>query len=185
MPHAHRRHAGAVSRSARRLRCSPRPSAAISLRHHLLGPRRDRHGACGRPCAAPTVVLETARRSMTSPPKVFDVVALLVDHHEHGLVRGQVGTVIEHLGDNVFVRERREDRGPRGRVQRRRGPSVRSRRSSHGKQGGNYRHRTARRRNAQLAGHSDRNFERGHRHILAAPVERPRGSGKSTREAPW
>lgn len=52
-------------------------------------------------------------------------------------------------------------------------------------QGGNYRHRTARRRNAQLAGHSDRNFERGHRHILAAPVERPRGSGKSTREAPW
>ena len=48
---------------------------------------------------------------MTSPPKVFDVVALLVDHHEHGLVRGQVGTVVEHLGDNVFEVEFSDDEG--------------------------------------------------------------------------
>ena len=33
---------------------------------------------------------------------VFDVVALTQDLPEHGLVRGQVGTIVEKLGENVF-----------------------------------------------------------------------------------
>ena len=33
---------------------------------------------------------------------VLDVVALTQDLPEHGLVRGQVGTIVEDLGGNVF-----------------------------------------------------------------------------------
>ena len=33
---------------------------------------------------------------------VLDVVALTQDLPEHGLVRGQVGTIVEALGSNVF-----------------------------------------------------------------------------------
>jgi hypothetical protein len=32
----------------------------------------------------------------------LNVVALLVEVPEHGLVRGQVGTVVERLGEDVF-----------------------------------------------------------------------------------
>lgn len=39
---------------------------------------------------------------MTAPLSVLDVVALLVDDREHGVVRGQVGTVVEQLDDGVF-----------------------------------------------------------------------------------
>jgi hypothetical protein len=34
--------------------------------------------------------------------KPFDVVAILEDHRAKGLVRGQVGTVVETLAPNVF-----------------------------------------------------------------------------------
>jgi len=34
--------------------------------------------------------------------KILDVVALLQDLPEKKLVRGQVGTVVEHLDDNLF-----------------------------------------------------------------------------------
>lgn len=34
--------------------------------------------------------------------KPFDVVALLEDLPERGLIRGQVGTVVERLGPDVF-----------------------------------------------------------------------------------
>lgn len=42
---------------------------------------------------------------------VLDVVALLVDMPEHGLVRGQVGTVVEQLDDGVFEVEFSDDDG--------------------------------------------------------------------------
>ena len=42
---------------------------------------------------------------------VLDVVALLVDMPEHGLVRGQVGTVVERLDDGVFEVEFSDDEG--------------------------------------------------------------------------
>ncbi|MEO8183565.1 MAG: DUF4926 domain-containing protein [Deltaproteobacteria bacterium] len=42
---------------------------------------------------------------------VLDVVALLADMPEHGLVRGQVGTVVEQLDDGVFEVEFSDDEG--------------------------------------------------------------------------
>jgi Domain of unknown function (DUF4926) len=42
---------------------------------------------------------------------VLDVVALLVEMPEHGLVRGQVGTVVERLDDGVFEVEFSDDEG--------------------------------------------------------------------------
>ena len=41
----------------------------------------------------------------------LDVVALLTDIPEQGLVRGQVGTVVEQLTDNVFEVEFIDDEG--------------------------------------------------------------------------
>lgn len=50
---------------------------------------------------------------MTIPTtiNVLDVVALLVDMPEHGLVRGQVGTVVERLDEGVFEVEFSDDDG--------------------------------------------------------------------------
>lgn len=50
---------------------------------------------------------------MSVPPaiNVLDVVALLVDMPEHGLVRGQVGTVVERLDEGVFEVEFSDDEG--------------------------------------------------------------------------
>ncbi|HKK19437.1 MAG TPA: DUF4926 domain-containing protein [Opitutales bacterium] len=42
---------------------------------------------------------------------VFDVVALLRDHREAGLVQGQVGTVVEELAPGVFEVEFSDDQG--------------------------------------------------------------------------
>ena len=41
----------------------------------------------------------------------LDVVALLGDLPAHGLVRGQVGTVVEHLADDVYEVEFSDDEG--------------------------------------------------------------------------
>jgi hypothetical protein len=51
-----------------------------------------------------------------SPPskrhiRLLDVVAVIVDLPEHGLVRGHVGTVVEPLGDDVFDVEFSDDDG--------------------------------------------------------------------------
>ena len=43
--------------------------------------------------------------------KVLDVVALLVDLREHGLLRGQVGTVVETLGPESYEVEFNDDQG--------------------------------------------------------------------------
>ena len=39
---------------------------------------------------------------MKLPLQLLDVVALLEDHPEAGLVAGQVGTIVEQLADAVF-----------------------------------------------------------------------------------
>jgi hypothetical protein len=41
----------------------------------------------------------------------LSVVALLEDLPQHGLVRGQVGTVVERLGDGVYEVEFSDDNG--------------------------------------------------------------------------
>ena len=43
--------------------------------------------------------------------RILDVVSLMVDLPERGLVRGQVGTVVESLGENVFEVEFSDDDG--------------------------------------------------------------------------
>lgn len=48
---------------------------------------------------------------MSSPVSVLDVVALLEAAPEHGLVRGQVGTVVERLGDGACEVEFCDDAG--------------------------------------------------------------------------
>jgi uncharacterized protein DUF4926 len=49
--------------------------------------------------------------SIPAPINVLDVVALLVDMPEQGLVRGQVGTVVERLDDGAFEVEFSDDQG--------------------------------------------------------------------------
>lgn len=48
---------------------------------------------------------------MTSNIQLLDVVALIVDLPEKGLVRGQVGTVVEQLAPGVFEVEFSDDQG--------------------------------------------------------------------------
>ena len=43
--------------------------------------------------------------------EVLAVVALLEDVTEHGIARGQVGTVVETLGPNVYEVEFSDDKG--------------------------------------------------------------------------
>jgi catabolite regulation protein CreA len=47
----------------------------------------------------------------TTPVKLLDVVALLVDKPEEGLVVGQVGTVVEMLAPNVYEVEFLDSKG--------------------------------------------------------------------------
>jgi hypothetical protein len=44
-------------------------------------------------------------------PSLLDVVALLVDIPASGLARGQVGTVVERLGDDTLLVEFIDDEG--------------------------------------------------------------------------
>jgi uncharacterized protein DUF4926 len=46
-----------------------------------------------------------------TPPKLLDVVALLVDFPDRGLVRGQVGTIVQELGPGVLEVEFSDDHG--------------------------------------------------------------------------
>ncbi|NCC33466.1 MAG: DUF4926 domain-containing protein [Chloroflexia bacterium] len=48
---------------------------------------------------------------MNDTPKLLDVVALLEDVPDHGLRRGQVGTVVEELAPNVFEVDFSDDDG--------------------------------------------------------------------------
>jgi len=44
-------------------------------------------------------------------PAILDVVALLTDHPAEGLVRGQVGTLLEHLNHEACIVEFSDDQG--------------------------------------------------------------------------
>ena len=44
-------------------------------------------------------------------PKLLEVVALLEDQPDRGLVRGQVGTIVEMLGPDVYEVEFSDDNG--------------------------------------------------------------------------
>jgi hypothetical protein len=48
---------------------------------------------------------------MANTPKLLDVVALTVDLPERGLVRGQVGTIVEALDGNAYEIEFSDDEG--------------------------------------------------------------------------
>jgi Domain of unknown function (DUF4926) len=48
---------------------------------------------------------------MNNTIHLLDVVALAEDLPEHGLPRGQVGTVVEELAPNAFLIEFSDDRG--------------------------------------------------------------------------
>jgi len=48
---------------------------------------------------------------MGAPPKSLDVVALTEDLPDRGLLRGQVGTVVEQLAPEVFEVEFSDDEG--------------------------------------------------------------------------
>jgi membrane protein implicated in regulation of membrane protease activity len=48
---------------------------------------------------------------MVETIQVLDVVAVLKDLPEHGLVRGQVGTVVEKLADGTYEVEFSDDEG--------------------------------------------------------------------------
>jgi len=48
---------------------------------------------------------------MKRPLQLLDVVALLEDHPEAGLVAGQVGTIVEQLADAVFEVEFSDEEG--------------------------------------------------------------------------
>lgn len=48
---------------------------------------------------------------MNDTPKLLDVVALLNDVPDHGLRRGQVGTIVEELAPDVFEVECSDDDG--------------------------------------------------------------------------
>ena len=48
---------------------------------------------------------------MANPIHLLDVVAITTDVSDRGLVRGQVGTVVEVLGSNVYEIEFSDDSG--------------------------------------------------------------------------
>jgi hypothetical protein len=48
---------------------------------------------------------------MNQKPHLLDVVALVADLPDHGLVRGQVGTIVELLDKDVFEVEFSDDDG--------------------------------------------------------------------------
>lgn len=51
------------------------------------------------------------KRDTTTSPKLLNVVALLEDLPGIGLVRGQVGTIVEKLGSGAFEVEFSDDSG--------------------------------------------------------------------------
>ncbi|HEY1453868.1 MAG TPA: DUF4926 domain-containing protein [Roseiarcus sp.] len=55
--------------------------------------------------------MKAAKPGKTGTLSLLDVVALLKDLPAHGLVRGQVGTVVERLDDTAFMVEFSDDEG--------------------------------------------------------------------------
>src|SRR5438132_11441992 len=62
--------------------------------------------------ARPNLMVSSARySSMNKSIQLLDVVALTEDLPDHGLFRGQVGTVVESLASDVFEVEFSDDEG--------------------------------------------------------------------------
>jgi Domain of unknown function (DUF4926) len=55
--------------------------------------------------------MKAAKRAKTEAPSLLDVVALLKDLQGRGLVRGQVGAVVERLDDDTLMVEFSDDQG--------------------------------------------------------------------------
>jgi len=56
-------------------------------------------------------LMKATKFGKTETLSLLDVVALLKDLPAHRLVRGQVGTVVERLGDKTFMVEFSDDEG--------------------------------------------------------------------------
>jgi hypothetical protein len=56
-------------------------------------------------------VMAETERAKSERPAVLDVVALLADAPAEGLARGQVGTVVESLGEDVVLVEFSDEQG--------------------------------------------------------------------------
>jgi hypothetical protein len=55
--------------------------------------------------------MRAKKRAKSERPALLDVVALLSDVPAEGLARGQVGTVVEQLGDEILLVEFSDDKG--------------------------------------------------------------------------
>ncbi len=55
--------------------------------------------------------MKAQKHAESEGPSLLDVVALLADFPGAGLGRGQVGTVVEQLDDNVLLVEFSDDQG--------------------------------------------------------------------------
>ena len=55
--------------------------------------------------------MEAKRHTWNEAPSPLEVVALLTDLPEHGLARGQVGTVVERLDGKTLLVEFSDDQG--------------------------------------------------------------------------
>ena len=67
--------------------------------------------ACLATFLRPIVCWEHQAQVTTRPPAALDVVALLIGADAHGLVRGQVGTVVEWLTEDHLEVEFSDDEG--------------------------------------------------------------------------
>jgi hypothetical protein len=55
--------------------------------------------------------MRAKKRAKSERPALLDVVALLSDVPAEGIARGQVGTVVEQLGDEILLVEFSDDKG--------------------------------------------------------------------------
>ena len=55
--------------------------------------------------------MKAKKRTKSEGPSLLDVVALLADIPSEGLTRGQVGTVMEKLGDKALLVEFSDEQG--------------------------------------------------------------------------
>ena len=56
-------------------------------------------------------VMQATKNAKDERAALLDVVALLTDFPAQGLARGQVGTIVEQLGDNTSLVEFSDDQG--------------------------------------------------------------------------
>src|SRR3954471_24376436 len=88
----------------------PRP-----IRPGITGPashgKNDLDTSNWRRCAPVRLLLGAVMEFDQTRPTLLDVVALLQDVPEKGLARGQVGTVVENLGEDAALVEFSDDEG--------------------------------------------------------------------------